>query len=344
MEKRKQQIRERCVQSQGVKDGNLEPLPIFRSTLKDLEHGGVAVDLFFITVFNLILVFSVVSLVSVVNLIDNILSHANRPDEAISLPLRTALGNTPRTRAQALTFQALPWAIVVVILVLFLIYLRRSAALVAKSVDERLITAADFSLEVRDIPDDATEAELKKHFAFYGPVYEVVRGYECGDYVKEMEKWHKLNVDRLDLLEVIRQKDLTKNRAQLMEGIVFRMEAVEKKLHVLHDKELKPTPAAFVTFEREHTRRKCLKAYHGLHWSERAAEVVWKNRACPLFRGRMRLTVLGSPEVSDVYCAGSRVPREVAARRPAFALRRTARVAQGRISTWWASPSIAESR
>lgn len=309
--------RQRAKEKEGFKDEAGQPLPL-HGPLKQLGRGGVGVELFFRTIRLSIGVFTLLFLIAIPALAQNMRTPKEESDSLIlatTIGWRTNLCGGARQCPRMWT-QVVPWFLITLIIILFMYHIRYLQRTVAKEVDRRYITAGDYAVEVRDLPEHASsEADLVGFFEQFGKVHMVSVGYACGDFVRLERKWKALDLRRNDALARARTaasaaaangaysarsteaRAAEERKAAELEAEMVRYEAEMRRVQ---SEALHPTGAAFLIFETEAGRRACLRA-HSLEWYEELFEGCGVTRSRPRYLDRYRLKVGPAPEPSDVY-------------------------------------------
>lgn len=148
--------KQRVGQKQGLRDLDGSKITLCGNFSK-LSLGGVGIELFFRTIRWFIVIFVLTVPLSLVALDSNV--RLMRENDT-NILLRTAIGREERSFGDMSTSQALPWFGVTALVLLFLIILRKKQRTVAETHDRSFITAADYAVEVSDIPPGSSEQAL----------------------------------------------------------------------------------------------------------------------------------------------------------------------------------------
>jgi hypothetical protein len=304
--------RRRAKAMTGFKDEEGKDIPLL-APISDLGRGGLGVELFFRTIVWTTGVFALLSAVGSISLADNVAANAGLyGPRSIAA---TAIGPCCRRTAGALYgVHAVPWVVIFLIMLAYLYFIRWQQRAVARSLDAKMVTASDYAIKVKGLPPQGASARhLRAHFSQYGKVAQVTVGYACATYVELLDKWKSLELDwRERSREIADRRAAGVNvgpeaEAELQE-LVAGMEAAEESMREIKRHGRKPTGIAFVTFDTERGKARCLRAHELTVWG-RIAEILTRRAITPRYAGNKRIEVRVAPEPSDVYWENLEVPR-----------------------------------
>ena len=179
----------------------------------------------------------------------------------------------------------------------FMVWARKDTAKVSEEVDKKNITAQDYSLQVGNVPKDATAEELAKYFAEnWGALHtDLDAGDNPYDSKFDATGVHVTRNDSAFLTAaytmIEAEQALTGTDPDNAKAVAKAAKAVEKataKHAELRGKEYHVAGPCFIAFEETPFRNECLSAFAPGH------------KDAPLFRGSVTLTVTLAPEPSDI--------------------------------------------
>ena len=162
------------------KDGN--QLPVWSSTIQDLDVLGPGIGLWFAQLKSFGWIFVWLTLIASIA-VAHYVQMSDTVEIEVTPEASTTLGITAASkyakkygidiRMIMAVLSCLDVFTVLVFMLVTAILARKIRSFVIR-VDEQLLTLADFSLQVTGLPIDATEEEVREHFEEFGPVADVV--------------------------------------------------------------------------------------------------------------------------------------------------------------------------
>jgi len=239
-------------------------------------------------------------------------SFAFNPDEQIGFPrniiVASSLGNRPPN--QPLLLHSIMDFLCTLAFFGFLIYYRRAQLKAQRAIETRVVTAADYSIRVTNLPADVTEEEISDHFAHFGDIAKM----DGLDQVTVCYRGYAERARLLDLREKA-EEDLEQFSVQMQSPITFPdareghaaaskvLDRAAAELHALErrrGKEWVSCGTAFVTFKLESSARLCLQQ----HLRPSLLQSIFTPRSqhtpARLFRGTLPLKVSQAPQPSDI--------------------------------------------
>ena len=302
------------------KDGH--QLSVVQSTAHDIEVLGPGIGLWFSQVKIMCIFFTCISLLAAIPVFHYVRMAAKATVE-VDEEVKTTLGTTTAAlvasaygmdiRTVMAFFSVLDVFSILCFMALIAVLVRRMRKYVMR-VDEAMLTLADFSVQVRGLPIDATEDEVRDHFEQVGPVADVVIARSYGAVLRRRIKRSKL-FQRAELLKfelsAIRHK-CRKADTDVETDFYYKRTwdkfcQVRKKILVLKSeidqRMLEPFNVvyAFVTFDQESDKLTCRNDYIPYFSYFRAQRT--KFRVGKDERGRETfhyLTVKQASEASDI--------------------------------------------
>ncbi|EKX53929.1 hypothetical protein GUITHDRAFT_160745 [Guillardia theta CCMP2712] len=166
---------------------------------------GTGVGLYFYFVFYAGLVLGLMSVLTLPVMISNFQgSYAFDPAEKIGFPrnllVASTLGNRPPH--QPLLLHSIMDFLCSLAFLFFLIYYRRRQLLARKEIETKIITAADYSILVSNLPENATREEILDHFGRYGQiehVYLCYKGYAKRSQLMSVKEKAEEDLEQFDI-------------------------------------------------------------------------------------------------------------------------------------------------
>lgn len=303
-----------CSHSNGV----AKPYSICSTDLKTLGRYGVGLELYFLLVKQLSVVFCIISLVSAWPIYENYIGYgtgslfqgqyysyltiANQANAEYEKDLEKAnkllepLGKTALNLAIADGIYSL-------IFIAFILQYTYVSQRVSKSNLIDNVTAGDYSVEIKGFPRKTIEKDkVKNHFARYGDIAEVYlsRIYDgrLSDYKKRAEISYKLGLR----MQIAKKRQEKGNRRGTIKVLEKARSKFDEKLNIGSDYSDKnhdelPVDRAFIIFDRLEDRKKCLIDY------KKSRKCCWKHRKQEtrlMFKGKYPLIVKPTTEPSDI--------------------------------------------
>jgi len=180
-----------------------------------------------------------------------------------------------------------------IVYLLGVFYLSRRQIKRVNEIDQATLSAADWTVEVRDLPLDVEKAgEVMEYFSKFGDVVNVAIGRSDGAIIRTFHKRHLLEQKRDR--EVARQQRGSSNAAAV-EKLNTQLTQMDAKIERLRSKRAnQKSHAAFVTFNDESSYLACLKAFNGGCCSRMCISQNQK------FRKKYALKVIRAPEPTDL--------------------------------------------
>ena len=257
----------RLAEESVVRDEAGQPYPL-STPLEKLPKLGTGVSLYFNFVYYAGLALGVMSLITLPVMVSNFNGiYAFDPAESIHFPnnliVATSLGNRPPHQPVHL-HSAMDFLCTLAFLG-FLVYYRRRQLLARKEVETKVITAADYTLHVTNLPEDASKDEIVEHFAKFGEIENVVvcyHGYRERSRLVEQRAKAEEDVEQFNL-----QLSSATHTADTQEGLSEAQRIVDRttgellKLQRLHARTPRCCGHAFVTFKLWSAATKCRDTY-----------------------------------------------------------------------------------
>ena len=175
-------------------------------------------------------------------------------------------------------------------------YLRVNQTEIIQTLDEDTITAADYTILVEDIPNDATDPdEFRAFFSKYGEVADVAIGLNNGKLIDMFQKrgQHELEIEeQIAKLKLYKLQELQKKLKVMRK----KQKKIDEKIIQLRSKSDFKSVCAFVTFNEDKGKVECVSAYE----STFIQRMRGKAKATKRFRGNINLNVSIAPEPSNV--------------------------------------------
>ena len=280
--------------------------PIWKTTAEDLGEFGVGIGLYYQFLRYMTFVFGLVATCQSVGLILNGqgAAYAERSDVGIFIKLSlgahltsnynaTIFGTLIDSRNLSFTLSIVDIASSVLFLIC-VIRLKYDQTQSVEQIDADVITAADYTVYIEDIPPDATDPdEFKNFFSQYGPVADVSIGLANGDLIRLFTK-RTLSVAKLELAVADLKITKLSSNLKIVDKIKLEIVDIDKEVAALRQKSDFETIVAYVTFDDESSQSACLKAYK---LGYIAKLLMTKSKK---FRGRYPISVSQAPEPSNI--------------------------------------------
>lgn len=293
--------KERGTSQQGFRDRTGKQLPL-NAPISALGSAGVAVALYFYTVWAMIFVFLGAFVINLPTLTHNWAAH---PDKG--WVMRLSLGPYSQLEPDdMISKQALPSMLVAFLFIGFLMWLDRKEASVATEVDRGFTTSGDFSVEVRNIPvGKSGEADLKSYFGKWGAVHSVIVAYKSSKFMLKRNEWEALNLERVEMQAALDLKEEGGSTDQAgrekLRAVRERLREVEQDMARMQTASKEATGVAFCVYDTEQSRFKCLDAHKRTFFRWLLHKVTF---GClgnnPKYLKSYELDVMAAPEPSDV--------------------------------------------
>ena len=174
--------------------------------------------------------------------------------------------------------------------------LRMNQTQIIVTLDEDTISAADYTVLVEDIPNDATDPdEFRAFFSKYGEVADVAIGLNNGKLIDMFQKRgrHELAIEeQIAKLKLYKLQELQKK----LKAMRKEQKRIDEKIIQLRSKSDFKSVCAFVTFNEDKGKQECVEAYQSTLFQR----LRGKAKATKRFRGTINLKVSLAPEPSNV--------------------------------------------
>jgi len=286
-----------------VRDEEGAPYPLSTPTTK-LAKLGTGVSLYFFFVYYAGLALGVMSLITLPVMISNFNGiYAFDPTEQIHFPnnliVATSLGNRPPH--QPVHLHSIMDFLCTLAFLGFLVYYRRRQLLARKEVETKVITAADYTVHAKGLPEDASKEEIQEHFSKFGEIEQVLvsyHGYKDRSRLLEQRAKAEEDVEQFTL-----QIASPVETPGAQDGLAAAQRLVDKttgellKLQRTHARNPRCCGHAFVTFKLWSAAHKCRDVYKvNRSWFLSALT----KEAPALFRGALQIKVKMAPQPSDI--------------------------------------------
>jgi hypothetical protein len=257
----------RAAQESVAHDDLGRPYPL-SVPITELAKLGTGVSLYLFFVYYAGLALGVMSLITLPVMISNFNGiYAFDPSEQIHFPnnliVATSLGNRPPH--QPVHLHSIMDFLCTLAFLGFLVYYRRRQLLARKEVETKVITAADYTVHVRGLPEDATKEEIREHFARFGEVEHVLvcyHGYKQRSRLIEQRAKAETDVEELNAqIASPVQTPGAQDALAEAQGIVDRTTGELLKLQRSHARAPRCCGHAFVTFKLWSAAHKCREEY-----------------------------------------------------------------------------------
>ena len=229
--------------------------------------------------------------------------YAFDPTEGIAFPnnliVATSLGNRPPH--QPVHLHSIMDFLCTLAFLGFLVFYRRRQLLARQEVETKVITAADYTVHVRGLPEDTSKDELLEHFARFGDVELVLvcyTGYKERTRLLELRNKAEEDVEQFNL-QMALPVETPGARAGLVEAqrIIDQTTGKLLQLQRVHARTPRCCGHAFVTFKLWSAARKCRD-----HYKVSRAWACWQEprEASAAFRNSIPISVKIAPQPSDI--------------------------------------------
>jgi len=277
---------------------------------------GVSLYLFFVYYAGLALgVMSIITLPVMISNFNGI--YAFDPAEKIYFPnnliVATSLGNRPPH--QPVHLHSIMDFLCTLAFLGFLVFYRRRQLLARKEVETKVITAADYTVLVQGLPEDATKEQVQEHFACFGDIEHVLvcyHGYRERARLIEVRAKAEADVEELHAQTSASSTVATRGAVDALadaQGQVDRATGDLLKLQRSHARTPRCCGVAFVTFRLWSAALKCREAYQVtrgwgiMSWVSPVFGQTTKTESPAAFRGTLGLSVGRAPQPSDMLWA-----------------------------------------
>mmetsp|Transcript_43945 Transcript_43945/g.103482 ORF Transcript_43945/g.103482 Transcript_43945/m.103482 type:complete len:730 (+) Transcript_43945:251-2440(+) len=297
--------------------GELFPLT---TPMSELGMLGTGVGLYFNFVRYATAALAVMSVLTLPVMISNFHgSLAFDPEEQIGFPrniiVASSLGNRPP--GQPLLLHSIMDFLCTLAFFCFLIYYRRAQLKTQREIETRVVTAADYSIRVTNLPEDATEDEISEHFSSFGEIAKMgnkeqvtvcYRGYAARAKLLDLREKAEEDVEQftVQMQSPGQFPDAADGHAaatKVLDRLNTELAALERR----RGKEQVCCGTAFVTFKLESACRSCLEQHKQ---PSLLASLFAGTPRAPFrpFRGSVSLKVAKAPQPSDIIWSNIEVP------------------------------------
>ncbi len=280
--------------------------PIYATNAEELGHFGVGIGLYYLFLRYMIFVFLIIAVVHSISIIINVAGNGfgeTRTD--VDNFGRASVGNHQEIPlvtilARSLEGQNVPLVLSVVDATAMLVFLvswvrlRSQQLQTVEDIDAGVMTIADYTVYVEDLPPDCLNPEeFKEFFSQFGQVADVQIGLNNGNLITLINDRSVLNIENELASAELKQTKLT-TQEDVVKKIAAKMRVVDKKIAGLRNAASFKSIVAYVTFNEQSAQDKCMKKFQGGFFSRLMADQKMK------FRTKHALAVSQAPEPSNI--------------------------------------------
>ena len=288
----------------------------FSLSPQDLGKYGVGLELYFTFLKYSMLLFFLISLVSVWPIVMNVKGgylmdgETNSPFDVLTLAnqdgadtyeedLNSANDYTDSTQKYQLMTLIADVTYTALFLLFLVFYRIKSMDIVEKNLESNLLPS-DYAVEVKGLPKEAEESEVRKHFEQFGEVVEVSLGRNYNSKLMLYRYRSELSIKLGTARMVAQQKGTDSNtKIALLEKSI---QLFDSRLATKNRKSNKPSNQlpvnrAYVVFNEHSSKKQCLDAYHK---ARRCCQSRHNQPKHLQFRGEHPLKIKRPPEPSSI--------------------------------------------
>jgi hypothetical protein len=300
LKKALQKQRESCPR----KAGNL--YPVYATNAEELGQFGVGIGLYYLFLRFMIFVFLIIAFVHSISMIINTAGNgfeSTRTDvdsfgrasigNHQENPLVVILGRSLEGQNVPLVLSLIDVAAMIVFLVSWL-RLRSQQLQTVEDIDAGVMTIADYTVCVEDLPPDCYDPdEFKQFFSQFGLVADVQIGLNNGNLITLINERSMFNIE-LELATAELKQTKLSTQENVVKKIKSKMLVVDKKIAQIRNAANFKSIVAYVTFNEQSAQDKCIKAFQGSFFTRLMTGSKLK------FRKKFSITVSQSVEPSNI--------------------------------------------
>jgi hypothetical protein len=300
LKKALQKQRESCPR----RAGNL--YPVYATNAEDLGQFGVGIGLYFLFLRYMIFVFLIIAMVHSAAMIINVAGGGfgeQRTD--VDRFGRASIGNHKEDPfvslfGRTLEGQNVPLVLSIIDATAMLVFigswvrLRSQQLQTVEDIDAGVMTIADYTVYVEDLPPDCfNPEEFKQFFSQFGLVADVQIGLNNGNLISLINERSKFNIEMELASAELKQTKLSTQEA-VVKKIKAKMLVVDKKIAQIRDAGSFKSIVAYVTFNEQSAQDKCIKQFQSGFFSRLMAGSKLK------FRTKHAIAVSQAVEPSNI--------------------------------------------
>jgi alpha-tubulin suppressor-like RCC1 family protein len=300
LKKALQKQRESCPR----RAGNL--YPIYATNAEELGHFGVGIGLYYLFLRFMIFVFLIIAVVHSISMIINVSGNGfgeQRTD--VDRFGRASIGNHKEVPSvslfgRTLEGQNVPLVLSVVDVTAMLVFivswvrLRSQQLQTVEDIDAGVMTIADYTVYVEDLPPDCfNPEEFKQFFSQFGQVADVQVGLNNGNLITLINKRSVFNIE-LELAQAELKQTKLSTQESVVKKIAAKMRVVDKNISQIRNAAIFKSIVAYVTFNEQSAQDKCIKKFQTGFFGRLLADSKMK------FRSKHNLTVSQAVEPSNI--------------------------------------------
>lgn len=304
-------------------NGDYYKYHVCSSHTKEFSSYSLGLNLYFILIKQLFIIFTVISLISLCPLILNFTGKGYKFQETQESIAKFSVGNTENSDSEIIERSYLiAWVTDLVMNSLFLISIFLCLTYAYKEIKiehSKVHKISDYSIDVKGLPRIGTsKEEVKAHFHKYGDVIEVYLGRRYGDllyiFTKKANIMEEIKIRETLLRFKKKRPELDKTLVNLYKKLENLNKEIDKKNSIKHHDDLE-VKRAYVTFNSKLDRQKCIEAYKKGYCKR------FKKQNTNLgFDGKHKLTVFPATEPEDIIWENLEVKKSSSYTRLAFSL------------------------
>jgi Calcium-dependent channel, 7TM region, putative phosphate len=296
---------ETCIRN--FKDGKYYPYPIFGTSLKTLGEHGVGLELYFKLIKSLGVLFFIISCISIYPIYENNLGSGLSAGDirerwdtwnVSNLDIVTTQSDLDNNNSELLKIFICDAVCSSLFIICIMVFRSHSNKTVTANYQDT-ISLADYSVEVKGLPGDASQSHVLEHFSKFGAVKEVYLARSYGGILSYYKERASLSYDLAyyRLLEKNGKKNPIKIAKILkkIENFDRKIELNEKNSDKTND-EL-PVIRGFIVFEEMSTKKKCLNDYEK---DKNCCKRLKNQKATLKFLGKFPLRVQRTASPSNI--------------------------------------------
>jgi hypothetical protein len=267
LKKALQKQRESCPR----RAGNL--YPVYATNAEDLGQFGVGIGLYFLFLRYMIFVFLIIAMVHSAAMILNVAGGGfgeQRTD--VDRFGRASIGNHQENPfvsifGRTLEGQNVPLVLSIIDVTAMLVFLgswvrlRSQQLQTVEDIDAGVMTIADYTVYVEDLPPDCfNPEEFKQFFSQFGLVADVQIGLNNGNLITLINERSVFNIEMELASAELKQSKLSTQEA-VVKKIKAKMLVVDKKIAQIRNAASFKSIVAYVTFNEQSAQDKCIKQF-----------------------------------------------------------------------------------
>ncbi|OMJ74974.1 hypothetical protein SteCoe_26002 [Stentor coeruleus] len=236
---------------------------------KEFSSYSLGLNLYFILIKQLLIIFTVIGLISLCPIILNFTGKHYDFRETQESIAKLSVGNSEDTDPEKIERSyTITWSTDLVMNSLFLIFILLCAAYAYKEIkieQSKVHKISDYSIDVKGLPRIGTsKEEVKAHFQQFGDVIEVYLGRRYGDllyiFTKKANLMEEIKIRETLLRFKKKRPELDKTLVNLYKKLEKLNKDIEAKDAIKHHDDLE-VKRAYVTFNSKLDKQKCIEAY-----------------------------------------------------------------------------------